>query len=536
MIARSTKKILILPDFGVSAEDKAMVALKDAIEADDRYTAKIIDLPAIVSDEHKGEELKDSKLIELCARKLESLATDHEQTWDLKTPYYDFDLSLEVEDLDDDLSDELKTSIEDEAITYELGTPTAIVIFGKSAMLAGGVKCDLLFIDPEYDSEWPWKKQYYADEKLTQQYFDDKYNYENDQMATVLWCGTETSGSRRFRQRYGIFTDYNHTSTFTQRYPNLYEKIPEFKTDTQALAKFIREFADRKMTYPLEEVYDAIKKLPGRSLKNINDICDFVEPLTLDNFTVLGLRFGFPMAKGQSSNKLKVAERDYVLPLEGIKTRRELNALRDAILKVAENQPPKKRILIVPDYFTPYNSPQIKLLHSILKKMGYYVAVYVAGNDLEKSRIGIERRCKVQPFDLIVTLETGCMLASRITNCPRIFVNPDWTAWKSMKHLLGEKREVCKCRIDNGGPVFSYYINQEEIWMARSMAERSNILRGEYPIYGWFSEDAIESNETMEHMKRLNTCTYIPGLRLDTDEGIRILAEQINDSTFAGES
>ncbi len=529
MIANSTEKIMIVPDFGVSVEDKAMVALKDAIEADDRYTAKIIDLPAIVREEHKGEDLKDSKLIELCSKKLESLAADHEQIWDLKTPYYDFDLFMEEEGVDDNLLDQLKTSLEEEAITYELGRPTAIVIFGKSAMLAAGVKCDLLFIDPEYDSEWPWKKQFYADEKLTPQYFTEKHAYEKGQMETVLSCGTETSGRRRYKQRYGIFTDDNYASTFARRYPNLYEEIPEFKTDTEALAKFIREFADRKMTYPLEEVYDAIKKLPGRSLKNIYRICDFEEPLKLDYFTVLGLRFGPPQANGQSCNKLKVAERDYVLPLEGIKTRRELNALRDAILKKAESRPPEKRILIVPDYFTPYNSPQIKWLHSILKGMGYYAAVYVAGNDLEKSRIGIERRCKAKPFDLIVTLETGCMLASRITNCTRIFVNPDWTAWKSMKRLLGEKEKVYKSRIDNGGPLFSYSINQEEIWMARSMAERSNILRGQYPIYGWFSEDAIESNETMEHMKRFNTCTYIPGLRIDTDEGISILADQINN-------
>ncbi len=128
------------------------------------------------------------------------------------------------------------------------------------------------------------------------------------------------------------------------------------------------------------------------------------------------------------------------------------------------------------------------------------------------------------------------MLPSRKNHSTRIFVNPDWTAWKSMKRLLGEKDRVYKSRIDNGGPVFSYSINEEEVWMARSMAERSNILRGQFPIYGWFSEDAVESNETMEHMKRFNTCTYIPGLRLDTDEGIRILAEQINNSTFASES
>lgn len=151
------------------------------------------------------------------------------------------------------------------------------------------------------------------------------------------------------------------------------------------------------------------------------------------------------MAKGQSCYKLKVAELDYTLPLEVVNTRRGLNALRDAIARVGEDikkdVAPQKRILVVPDYFTPYNAPNVKELYDRLREMGYYVAVYVHGSSLEKSGAGIERRCKVKPFDLIITLETGCLVAGRIANCPRIMVNPDWLSWEYMKRYLGDDKE-----------------------------------------------------------------------------------------------
>ena len=86
-----------------------------------------------------------------------------------------------------------------------------------------------------------------------------------------------------------------------------------------------------------------------------------------------------------------------------------------------------------------------------------------------------------------------------------------------------------ECRgIDNSGSFFSYYLNREEIAMARQMAERSNIRRGDKPNW-WFTVDAVESHLPEEHLKRFNTGTYIPGVRLDTEEGIDVLATQINN-------
>lgn len=503
MIISAKTTIIIVPDFGVSADDKAMVALREAIENRGDYVVKIVDLPAVVREEHAGEELTESKVIELAARKLEQLSACSGLKWD--------------------------------GSDYEWGAPTAIIVFGKSAMLAGGLgQKNILFINPEYDSEWPWKKLYYADQKLAGQYHRDKHEYERQFMETVLWEGTECTRPWCYSRRYGLIANKDYIGEFWNRYPCMAEVNRDLDGNTEGLAKFICGFADDELTFPLEEVYEAIKNLPGRDIPSLNKMCDFIEPVKFSNITVLGIRFGTPMANGQSCFKLKVAGLDYSIPLESIHVRNDLNALRDAIILAGESlkkvEPEHKRILIVPDYFTPYNSPNVKELYDGLKHRGYYVAVYVAGNTLEKSRQGLERRCKVKPFDLIVTLETGCLLATRGHNCTRIFVNPDWSAWEWMKLRLGEDKRRLQCRgIDNSGPFFSYYLNPEEIAMARQMAERANIRRGDKPIYGWFTVDAVESHLPEEHLKRFNTCAYIPDLRLDTEEGIDILATQINN-------
>ena len=568
MIIPTKTKIMIVPDFGVSADDKAMVTLREAIENRGDYVVKIVDLPAVVRDEHAGEELTESKVIELAARKLEQLSTGSGLKWDGSDDVYDHQaetktraikLSLsgnsimskpqnveeitvsdiKEEDYDiDSLLNDFSDRINEECTDYEWGTPTAVIVFGKSAMLAGGLgQKDILFINPAYDSEWPWKKLYYADQKLAGQYHGDKHEYERMFMETVLLEGTERTHPWCYSRRYGVITGADYSGEFWDRYPRMAEMNRDLDGNTEGLAKFICEFADDELTFPLEEVYEAIKNLPGRDRRDINSlntICDFIEPVKFSNITILGIRFGTPMANGQSCYKLKVAELNYTLPLESIHVRSNLNALRDAIVRAGESlkkvELEHKRILIVPDYFTPYNSPNVKELYDRLKHQGYYVAVYVAGNTLEKSRQGLERRCKVKPFDLIVTLETGCLLATRVNNCTRIFINPDWSAWEWMKLRIGEDKERMECRgIDNSGPFFSYYLNREEIAMARQMAERANIRCGDNPIYGWFTVDAVEPHLPEEHLKRFDTSAYIPDLSLDTEEGIDILATQINN-------
>lgn len=165
------------------------------------------------------------------------------------------------------------------------------------------------------------------------------------------------------------------------------------------------------------------------------------------------------------------------------------------------------------------------------------MAVYVHGNSLEKSRAGIERRCKVKPFDLIVTLQTGCLMVGRVANCPRIMVDPDWAVWEEMKRVPADANERCKSRQPgNNSPFVTYYLDRGEVAMARHMAERSYFKRSDKPVYGWFSVDAIESHLPEEHLKRFNTSTYIPDLRLDTEEGIAVLARHIDNILTLGDN
>lgn len=109
-------------------------------------------------------------------------------------------------------------------------------------------------------------------------------------------------------------------------------------------------------------------------------------------------------------------------------------------------------------------------------------------------------------------------------------VNPDWAAWEWMRLRLGEDKTRMEHRgIDNSGPFYAFYLDRGEVAMARHMAERSYFKRSDKPVYGWFAVDAVESHLPEEHLKRFNTSTYIPHLRLDTEEGLDILARQIDN-------
>lgn len=351
MILSSDIRILMVPDFCVSATDEAMLTLKKSIERAGRYSVKVVDLPAIVSTEHGDEELTDAKLIELSARKLEQLAWCDELVWDgtntikqrkrrvihlrfsdgklskfpeqevtpeqqLESLPEDTDEAFDIdrtnvrenkdETIDPDIIDEFYSrAFSNDEDSYNWGVPHIVAVFGKSAMLAGGLgQKDVLFINPKYDSDWPWKKQYYADKKLTEEYHCDKYEYERGFMETVLWEGTELTRPWRYSCRYGLITSADHISEFWDRYPRMAEVNIKFENDTEAQAKFICDFADNKLTFPLEEVYEAIRNLPGRDISNLNKICDFIEPVKLNDITVTGIRFGAPMSNGQSCYKL----------------------------------------------------------------------------------------------------------------------------------------------------------------------------------------------------------------------------------------
>ncbi|WP_300502482.1 hypothetical protein [uncultured Duncaniella sp.] len=505
MILIPNKKILLVADFGEDAGMDAIANLKAAIESSGAYSVNVVEFPAMVMAEHQGTE---ARVIELCSRKLEMLSCSDELVWD-EPDYYPEEKRHD--------------------------RPDTVVVFGKSAMLAGGlVGIDVLFVNPRYDSEWPWKKQYYADRRLAEQYHIDKYAYENDRMTTVTWSGKETKLGRGFTLRYGLFTRGDGLGRFWDLYPRMAELNESLDGNYKGLADFICRFANGDFTNPLEEVYTALYGFPRHDEADCNWICRFDEPLQVGESTIRGVQFGTPMANGQSGYKLKVDGVRYPVPLESFNTRKEYNLLRDAILRtrsrLKDKEQPQRRILIVPDYFTPYDAPCVKELYTRLSNMDYQVAVLMPDSTLLKARQTLERRCKSKPFDLIVTLETGCLLAARVTNCLRIFVNPDWAAWEWMKLRLGDEKQRYERRgADKSGPVYSYILNDEEIEVAREMAERSNIRHGKYPAAGWFAEDAVESHLTIEHLKRFNTSTFIPALRLDDEEGIDILADQIHN-------
>lgn len=513
MILIPDKKILLVADFGENAGMDAIANLKAAIESSGAYSVNVVEFPAMVMAAHQGEELTEARVIELCARKLEMLSCTDELVWD-EPDYYPEEKRHDRPDL--------------------------IVVFGKSAMLAGGLgRSDVLFVNPRYDSEWPWKKQYYADWRLVGQFRSDVCDCERDLITVVTWSGTEAKIGCDYSMRYGVFTRDAGFGEFWDHYPRMAEVDGSLEGDTKGLADFICRFADGKITNPLEEVYKALSRFPRCDEADLNWVCRFSEPLKLGESTILGIQFGVPMANGQSCYKLKLQDVDYNVPLERFNMRVEYNLLRDAILhtrgKLKEMEKPRKRILIVPDYFSPYDAPCVRELYDRLSDMDYHVAIFMAQSSLEKSRMALERRCKSKPFDLIVTLETGCLLAARVTNCQRIFVNPDWAAWEWMKLRLGKEKQKYERRgADKSGPVYSYILNADEIEMARAMAERSNIRRGNHIAAGWFSEEVVDSHLPVEHLKRFNTNTLIPSLRLDTEEGIAILANQIHNILLSG--
>lgn len=170
----------------------------------------------------------------------------------------------------------------------------------------------------------------------------------------------------------------------------------------------------------------------------------------------------------------------------------------------------QKRILIVPDYLTPYDIAM--KLYFILTRMGYDVAVFAHSDSLYESQQELERRCQIKRFDLLVTLYTGCLLASRVTNCPRVFVEPDWTLGEWMKENLGKNRQITR----------------DDMEMALEMADPAYIEHSDKPTYGWFSLSAIESHMTEEHLKRFNTVTSIHDF-YDLSVDIPVVARQINN-------
>lgn len=564
MITPERHRILIVPDFGTDADDGEMQSLRSAIET--RGDAKVIvaDLRKMVVDEHPGEELQEAKVIELACRKLESLAADRSLRWGPEIydgsgdPLHEFGLQDEIESAGDSPAEKpanenplprtvrhtlpngciftIHVSRGSDDVT---GAPHSIVVFGQSAMLADGiVRTDVLFINPVYDSEWPWKKQYYDGRKAAERYYSDNL-FPHERIETAYSFGTVGYGRFPQPSRYGVFTTkeaYKDDWDFKERYPRLSMVDTAVNDNIEAMAALICSFDAREMDIPLLDIDRLTVDCPRQQLMRNPEYCRFAEPVHVAGISAVayGFEFRTPMGGGLSGLRVKIEGRDETIPIEAFTHYSDLSALRDAMVKAREkaNELEKtvRRIMIVPDYFTPHDSPAVFELRQRLEEKGYRVTVFCAGDTLEKSRQGLERICKRRHYDLILTIETGCLLAARLSACHRIYVNPDWTAWEWMAHHLGVENLLLEHRGDHEGPMFSYRIDRHEIDMARDMCQRYNIKKGERLSLGWFSEDTVETGEesrlVREHVKRFKSCFYIPHLRLDTEDGLRTLANE----------
>lgn len=284
--------MIIVPDYGLTTDSDSVVALREACEAL-RLDFRIIPFPEAYIAEAPGDtdDKSERELIESSARVLECYAQNIPEC-----------------------------------------TPSTLVVFGKAAMFTGMLEhIPILYINPEYDSEWPWKHQFYADCKQAENYYS---------------CNAP--------ERYGVFTTkeglQKGLNEFSDRYSRNAVYEPELGLDPEKLAQLIYRFDTGSFTLPLNEIDESLRHFPqevchenfskglGEPLRTpLNrEICHFVEPVKLEDTTVLGIEWGVPMANGQSGLKLRVAERDYTLPLERYVDRKSLNALRDAIVKTRQ--------------------------------------------------------------------------------------------------------------------------------------------------------------------------------------------------------
>lgn len=520
MIIPEKLRILLVPDFGTSADNGDMTALREAIEARGEAKAIVTDLRKMVIDEHPGEELREADVIEMAARKLESLAA-HEASAHNVLP------RIIRRDLGNGRTLTIHVSRGSDEAT---GAPHAIVVFGRSAMLADGIsKAKVLMVDPEYDKEWPWKKQYYAGRKAAWEYNSENF-VTRKAIETAYSFGVVGSGRCRQPERYVVFSSDERESKaheLSDRYPRQWMIDSALDGNTDRLAQLTCSFAAGKMDIPLLEIDRIVRDIAW--MRKWNCICTFAEPVRIGDSTATGLTQGVPMANGHTGVRVKLNEIDYTIPIENFRDYDDIAALRDAVA-AARDEAEKlvAGIMIVPDYFTPHDNPAVIELRNRLIDKGYRVTVFCAGNTLEVSRQGLERVCKRGRYDLIVTIETGCLLAARIQGSHRIYVNPDWAAWEWMKRMLGEDKEQTHKRGERSGPFFSYRLDSDEIAMAREMGARYNIRRGEKLSAGWFTPDEADSHLPQEHIERFGCAAYPPMTGLDTDAGIGNLAKEID--------
>lgn len=298
----SKQRILIVPDFGNTEAAKRLLPLKEAIQEHSSLDAKIIDLRQMTIDENPDKKLKEVQILDLAAPRLEALAADNTIVW-------------EKPNLSEQLGD----------------APHAIVVFGKSVMLAGGVSnIPVLFVDPEYDKEWPWRKRYYVDRKETDSFYDSFLEKINaTRQPKVSSRGYEAEYRRQQPQRFCLLTEGNDEDEFSERYPRLAMSDPELQ-DPRQLAKAITEFTGRKLEMPMLDIYE-LMKVPARSNMSRPFAFHFQLPVDVD-----GQKASEILLEGFSPYRMPgevviLKECAYNRSLESVHDRKSLLRLREAM-------------------------------------------------------------------------------------------------------------------------------------------------------------------------------------------------------------
>lgn len=420
-----------------------------------------------------------------------------------------------------------------------------LVVFGRSAMLTGDIRRvkPVLYVDPEYVNDGEWAEQFATDREKAIAYYR-AHTSGDEPLAYVLPDGTFINDKFREPRRYGIFTTWdsytkNHKE-FEHRYPRHAMLDTSLDGDCEALARYIKDYADKKTRDPLKEIEKSLFEFPRRDI-NDDVICRFEHPVA----TSLGHAEGVEIERSPeavlSGETVKVrCVETGLCAFNEFACRQDLEALSKAIAAtrktlLEEGVAPFARphILIIPDYSSSAQSAAVTELQRQLQLHCGETAVYYAGDSLEKSRLGVERVCKSQKFDLVITIGSGCLLATRVTDAHRIFIDPEWAAWEEMKHRLGEDAERTQQRGAPGEsvmPLHSHYrLNEAEIAEARRMAERSNIKSGDCLTMGWFTVSGTDIGLPEEHMKRFTSAAFPPRISVDDEDGVAMLCRHIRN-------
>lgn len=419
-----------------------------------------------------------------------------------------------------------------------------LVVFGKAAMLTGVIRNKpVLYVDPEYVKDGEWAELFATDRKKAIAYYRAHTSGERP-LAYVLPDGTFIKERLREPWRYGIFTtwdSYTHNHVeFEDRYPR--NSLLDISLDgsPEGLARYIKDFADKKTREPLKEIEKSLFEFPRRDIDD-DVICRFEHPIATSLGYVEDVEIDRSLEAALSGETVKVRCAETGLCAFGeFACRQDLEALSDAIAAerkrlLGEGIAPCARphILLIPDYSESAQSAGVVELQRQLQLHCGETAVYYAGDSLEKSRLGVERVCKRQKFDLILTIGSGCLLATRVNNAHRLFINPEWAAWEEMKCRLSEDTERLEKRGMPGESVMPlhshYHLNDTEIAEARRIAERSNIKHGNNLTMGWFTVLGTGNNLPEEHMKRFTSAAFPPRISVDDEDGVAMLCRHIKN-------